>query len=114
MAKRCLGCMKIKENSPICEHCGYNENVPNYPNQLPVGMTLHGQYTVGKVLGQGGFGITYIGWDNSLEAVVAIKEFYPSGIVNRDCQYTQNVSCTGEDAAKQFNRNRERLRVYGP
>ena len=54
MSKRWLGCMKIKQSSPIREHCGYNKNVPNYPNQLSVGMMLHGQYTVGKVLGQSG------------------------------------------------------------
>ena len=106
MAKRCLGCMKLKENSPICEHCGYNENVPNYPNQLPVGTILRGSYTVGKVLGQGGFGITYIGWDHSLESVVAIKEFYPSGVVNRD---GQTVSCNGKEAEMPFSRNRERF-----
>ena len=106
MAKRCLGCMKLKENSPICEHCGYNENVPNYPNQLPVGTILRGSYTVGKVLGQGGFGITYIGWDHSLESVVAIKEFYPSGVVSRD---GQTVCCNGKEAEVPFSRNRERF-----
>ena len=30
MATRCPGCMRLKEKSPVCEHCGYNENVPNY------------------------------------------------------------------------------------
>jgi len=109
VSKRCYGCMKVKQTSPICEHCGYNENVPNYPNQLPVGMMLHGQYTVGKVLGQGGFGITYIGWDHSLETVVAIKEYYPSSVVNRDSHYTQAVSCNGEEAEKVFRRNKERF-----
>ena len=38
--------------------------------------------------------------------VVAIKEFYPSGIVGRD---GHAVVCNGEDAEKQFNRNRERF-----
>jgi len=109
MAKRCLGCMKMKENSPVCEHCGYNENVPNYPHQLPIGTVLRGQYTVGKVLGQGGFGITYIGWDNFLDVPVAIKEFYPSSFVNRDCSVTLNVTCNGEQAESLFAYNRERF-----
>lgn len=104
-----MSCMKLKEQSPICEHCGYNENVPNYPNQLPVGTILRGSYTVGKVLGQGGFGITYIGWDHSLETAVAIKEYFPSGLVNRDAQYTQAVSCNGEAAEKQFQTNKARF-----
>ena len=109
MPKRCYGCMKLKEQSPVCELCGYNENVPNYPHQLPVGTVLYGQYTVGKVLGQGGFGITYIGWDNSLETPVAIKEYYPASFVNRDCGMTLNVSCNGEGAEGLFAHNRERF-----
>ena len=47
MAKRCFGCMKLKEQSPVCEHCGYNENVPNYAHQLPVGTVLREHYLVG-------------------------------------------------------------------
>ena len=109
MTKRCYGCMKLKNNSPICEHCGYNENVPNYSHQLPVGTVLKGQYTVGKVLGQGGFGITYIGWDDALEAPVAIKEYYPNSLVTRECTLSMEVSCTSRDAEDLFQRNRERF-----
>ena len=109
MAKLCLGCMKMKEQSPVCEHCGYNENVPNYPHQLPLGTVLKGQYTVGKVLGQGGFGITYIGWDTALEAPVAIKEYYPNNFVSRDSSQTLDVVCTGQRAEEVFRQNRDRF-----
>ena len=109
MPKRCYSCMKIKENSPVCEHCGYNENVPNYPHQLPIGTLLKEQYIVGKVLGQGGFGITYIGWDTILETTVAIKEYYPGSFVNRDCSQTLSVKCNGEEAEELFRHNRERF-----
>jgi serine/threonine protein kinase len=45
---------------------------------LPVGTGLRaGLYSVGKVLGQGGFGITYLGSDTHLKRPVAIKEFFP-------------------------------------
>ena len=109
MSKRCVGCMKIKTQSPVCEHCGYNENIPNYAHQLPIGTVLHGQYTVGKVLGQGGFGITYIGWDNSLDAPVGIKEFYPNSIVTRECVLSLDVHCAGKEAEGLFYHNRERF-----
>ena len=109
MPKRCYGCMKIKENIPVCEHCGYNENVPNYAHQLPAGTILHGQYTVGKVLGQGGFGITYIGWDSQLEVPVAIKEYYPNSFVTRESAFSLEVRCAGEGAEELFRHNRERF-----
>lgn len=109
MGKFCYGCMSPKNNSPICEHCGYNENLPNYPNQLPIGTVLNGQYLIGKVLGQGGFGITYIGWDLSLETTVAIKEYYPKRFASRDCTSSLAVSCIGEKAEEAFLQNRERF-----
>jgi hypothetical protein len=64
--------MKMKHSSPICEHCADNENIPNLPHELPIGTMLKGQYMVGKELGQGGFGITYMGWDCNLDIPVAI------------------------------------------
>jgi len=51
---------------------------------LPVGTKLRGgAYTVGRVLGQGGFGITYKGSDTRLHRVVAIKEFFPEGCIRQ-------------------------------
>ena len=42
---------------------------------LRAGTVLNHRYIVGRVLGQGGFGITYLAWDTKLEARVAVKEF---------------------------------------
>ena len=67
-----------------CPRCGYDPSVAvNIGYALPTQTILFGRYLVGKVLGQGGFGLTYIGWDISLGLKVAIKEFYPSGQVSR-------------------------------
>ena len=45
---------------------------------LAVGSTLHqGKFTVGRVLGEGGFGITYKGAHRELRRPMAIKELFP-------------------------------------
>ena len=81
---KCMGCMKEKGDSEACPYCGYmspkeNENAA----YLPEGTILQNRYLLGRVLGQGGFGITYIGYDNTLDARVAIKEYYPGDIAQR-------------------------------
>lgn len=108
-AVRCPGCMRLKTRHPLCEHCGYNEKIDNLSHQLPIGTRLQSRYEVGKALGQGGFGITYIGWDHHLEAPVAIKEFYPGSIVNRDVERNFRVFVNQLEADAAFVRNRERF-----
>ena len=79
----CYGCMEQLRGYP-CPNCGYDPGKQRRQEfALPMGTILLGKYLVGNVLGQGGFGITYIGWDIALERKVAIKEFYPSGQVSR-------------------------------
>ena len=48
-----------------------------------------GRYRIEKVLGQGGFGITYSGIQTNLEAKVAIKEFFMKDLCNRDSDTSQ-------------------------
>ena len=81
---RCFGCMEEIHGYP-CPVCGFDPAQAAAPNYvLPYGAILNGRYIVGKMLGQGGFGITYIGWDLAMERKVAIKEYYPSGQVSRN------------------------------
>ena len=80
---KCMGCMSDFRGYP-CPECGYD---PAKGQKgafiLQPGTILSGKFLVGKVLGQGGFGITYLGLDMTLERKVAIKEYYPSGQVSR-------------------------------
>ncbi|MCH4192078.1 MAG: serine/threonine protein kinase [Butyrivibrio sp.] len=82
----CLNCMREKGNADgSCEWCGFDEAAsPQEPSHLPYGTVLHGKYLVGRALGAGGFGVTYIGFDLYLEIRVAIKEFYPGDYVSRE------------------------------
>lgn len=54
-----------------------------YPAALPKGTILAGQYVIQDVLGEGGFGITYLAEDYQLKLQVAVKEFFPDSMVMR-------------------------------
>lgn len=54
-----------------------------FHHALPIGYQVH-WYTIDQVLGQGGFGITYLAHDNNLDQRVAIKEYFPGEFVGRD------------------------------
>ena len=82
----CYNCFKEKpEGNGPCPYCGFDleENVKKYPVTLRAGTILNGRYMVGRVLGQGGFGITYLAWDESLKARVAVKEYMPNEMAAR-------------------------------
>lgn len=51
---------------------------------LPQGTKLNGRYIIERVIGQGGFGITYYARHEMLKHYYAIKEFYLSGFCNRN------------------------------
>ena len=72
---------------PYCPRCGKEYNVHISENyELPAGTFLgDGRYLVGRSIGTGGFGITYVGRDMKLEKRVVIKETFYSGIFERDC-----------------------------
>ena len=78
----CFGCMELIEDYP-CPKCGYAPEQSAYGYALKPGTRLKGKYLIGKMLGQGGFGITYIGMDLKLRRKVAVKEYYPASFVSR-------------------------------
>ncbi len=100
----CYGCMREKDSPEgICPYCGFERTVYEEKRSiraLPTGTILNGKYILGKVLGEGGFGITYLAMDLNLQMPVAIKEYFPVGLASRDTsagENTENVSViTGE------------------
>ena len=76
-----------------CTSCDFDrDSYQEKPHHLPLGTMLHGgEYMVGRVLGEGGFGITYIGLHQNLLIPVAIKEYFPNGMVWRKCEKEKQV-----------------------
>lgn len=87
MKIRCLNCMQEYEqyqNSGICPYCGFKDGAPPLEAyHLYPGIVLAGRYLVGTVINVGGFGIIYRAWDQTMNRLVAVKEFFPSASVNR-------------------------------
>lgn len=81
----CIGCMRPLSSDGGCSFCGLRQEEYNpIPRCLKPGTELAGRYVTGKVLGEGSFGITYMGWDQEMQIPVAVKEYFPSDMVSRD------------------------------
>lgn len=81
----CLACFQNTGGLNPCPHCGADAaHIQVSPQHLTPGTVLNRNYLIGKALGQGGFGITYIAWDLNAWRTVAVKEYYPSGLVTRE------------------------------
>lgn len=81
----CIGCMRPLKDDLICSLCHFEQGKYRpIPRCLLPGTEVAERYVLGRVLGEGNFGITYIGWDKVLSKRVAVKEYYPTDYVSRD------------------------------
>ena len=86
MNRFCGNCFNETLNEQgICTLCGFDAQANRQiaPHALPAGTILNGRYIIGRVLGQGGFGITYTAKDHQTGQVVAVKEFFPDSMAMR-------------------------------
>ncbi len=107
-ANLCLGCMKLNKGEATCPFCGFDEK--NHLEKLgkraalylKLGTMLAGdQYIVGKPIGQGSFGITYIGLDTRRHQRIAIKEYMPRSLAFRS-PHDQHITPFNEDNRLSF------------
>lgn len=110
MLVRCLNCMKeYEERYEVCPHCGFvRGTAPDEPYHLVPGIRLQNRYVIGTVVGFGGFGVIYRAWDERLETMVAIKEYYPAGIVQRIPGQSEVIIYTG-NGKTEFEKGVERF-----
>ncbi len=83
---RCIHCMIGTISGGVCTCCGKPavEKSPRPADALPARYLLgQKQYYLGRVLGSGGYGITYLAWDRKKGRRVAVKELFPRHAVQR-------------------------------
>lgn len=106
----CPHCFGPMKGNVICPHCGYdNTKGKQYAGALPPFTVLNGRYLLGRVLGKGGFGVTYIAKDMELNRICAIKEYLPSEYSSRSDSTKNIVPYTDAKSQHVFNHGREKF-----
>lgn len=107
----CPGCMAVLDEPDLpCPLCGFDKNTyAASPRSLKPFTKLNGKYLVGKVIGEGGFGITYIGFNMETDLPVAIKEYFPSELATRDSSQGNTINVFSGEAKDLY---REGLEKY--
>lgn len=110
MQIRCSNCFhEYDEVLGLCPNCGYVEGEDSSEVYcLAPGTLIMGRYIIGETLGLGGFGITYRAWDIQLGTVLAIKEYFPSGLVNRTAG-DPNVFLVANKRSQEFEQGKQRF-----
>ena len=92
----CPRCMrKLAETDTdvsACPLCGREPGTRRPPMALDGGTLLAGRYQLGDAIGQGGFGITYAAWDETLGMPVAVKEFFPREDATRNTEISDDLA----------------------
>lgn len=86
LQRLCTNCMMGSVERHICSSCGRlaDWETDRSAIALPARYMLGGQYYLGRVIGCGGFGITYLAWDVRNNKRVAVKELFPNKDVTRE------------------------------
>jgi serine/threonine protein kinase len=79
----CPNCFYTEYKGGICPRCHYTAT-ESPGNLLKPGTLLGRRYILGRLLGVGGFGVTYLALDSELNMIQAIKEYYPTSMASRD------------------------------
>lgn len=93
----CMGCMtELEQPGNPCPKCGFDKKRYQRPkNSLPLYEIVNGKYLIGRVIGIGGFGITYIAWDFYQGKRVCVKEYFPRELAIRTFRggtYSEQIS----------------------
>ncbi len=105
----CYHCMNEIPGGGFCTHCGAPTTPETVTHHLVPGTVLCNKYVVGNSLGEGGFGITYIGRDLNLDVRVAIKEYYPVGYAGRNNTLNNEITPSSDKQRDVFEKGKQRF-----
>ncbi|MEZ0370231.1 MAG: serine/threonine protein kinase, partial [Candidatus Sericytochromatia bacterium] len=107
--KYCVNCFLIIElEAASCSRCKYPQDKVDNPAYLHPPFRLVDQYYIGRMLGQGGFAFTYLGYDKHLGTLVAIKEYFPLEFATRGADGLTVVPYPGQ-AGVMFQAGKEKF-----
>ena len=109
--QHCINCLEEAEGlySYPCQQCGWSpDQYTEAGLYLAPGTILNSQYQIARMLGHGGFGITYLAWDNLLQRRLAIKEYMPRDFATRNSANT-TISVFAGEAGENFAYGLERF-----
>lgn len=98
----CKSCFSEISSEP-CPKCGFAET--SYAPELtvlPCGSVLQGRYAIGRVIGKGGFGITYLAYDIKLDRKIAVKEYFPRTLAYTEAPIRQRSPFTARATLKRL------------
>lgn len=91
--EKCKFCFK-EISDDICPYCKKTQSIqPQTEYKLPPGTIIAGRYIIGADIGEGGFGITYLAYDNKLDTRCAVKEYYPHTVAVRNSKASNEIGC---------------------
>ena len=104
----CPNCFNAIGSMRPCPYCGNEQFDRKNPLALPVNVVLKNRYVVGRMLGAGGFGITYKCYDLKERKICAIKEYAPSTSATR---LSDSLTLTATSVSRQeiFEHGREKF-----
>lgn len=110
MEQYCPYCMEPLTEETPCTRCGKKpeDYIPSV-HHLPPDTLLQGRYRIGRVLGEGGFGITYLGLDENLGRLVAVKEYFPTSFVLRENSVSLGVTCYTSQGKDFYEKGRDQF-----
>ena len=110
MPIRCDNCLREYDSGyKACPYCSFvNGGGASELFYLKPGTILNGSYAIGQVLGFGGFGIIYKTWDKRGNKIIAVKEYYPSGIVTR-IPGKNEVKLLSDNRSDEFSEGKKRF-----